>query len=67
MLLSDAVITTHQKSYQIALEDNLIQFSAKNSEIHKLRINTNKLGQSDVLFINQSTYCYCLLDPNDSV
>ena len=26
-----------------------------------------KLGQSDVLFINQSTYCYCLLDPNDSV
>jgi len=35
----------HQKIYQIALEDNLIEFSPKNSEIHKLRININTFVQ----------------------
>ena len=50
-LLSDAYRIYHLRNFyttdnlRIALEDNLIENSAKNSENHKLRINTNTFLQ----------------------
>ena len=50
-LLSDAYRIYHLRNcyttdnLRIALEDNLIENSAKNSENHKLRINTNTFLQ----------------------
>ena len=45
---------------RIALEDNLIEISAKNSESHKLRINTNTFVQI-ALKCNAASYvCYVM-------
>ena len=50
---------------RIALEDNLIEISAKNSENHKLRINTNTFVQiaqqcNAASYVMSCMYQWCL-------
>ena len=68
-LLSDAYRIYHLRNFyttdnlRIALEDNLIENSAKNSENHKLRINTNTFFKSPYIATPPLMVCHvCMND-----